>query len=66
MSWWIIWSEEHGGWWRPGKTGYTRQLIAAGRYGEAEAKEIVARANQYCVAGTFNEVAMPDPLQSID
>jgi hypothetical protein len=61
-GWWVIWSEEHRGWWGPNSCGYTRQLSAAGRYNEAQAKEIVARANEYCVAGTFNEVTMPDPM----
>jgi hypothetical protein len=60
----LIWSEEHGAWWKAGRTGYTRALVHAGRYGEAEAIGIVGEANRYCQDGTFNEVAMPDPLGS--
>jgi hypothetical protein len=59
---WLIWSNEHGAWWKPGRNGYTRELAQAGRYGKAEADEIVAQANQYCEPGICNEVAMLDPF----
>jgi hypothetical protein len=62
MKNYVIWSEEHGAWWKGGRTGYTRALVHAGRYGKAEAEAIVANANQYARAGTFLEVAIPDPL----
>jgi hypothetical protein len=58
----VIWSEEHGAWWRPGKTGYTRSLREAGCYSKAEAEAIVESANKYVGAGDFHEVALPDPL----
>jgi hypothetical protein len=41
----LIWSMEHGAWWRPGRVGYTEKLADAGQYSRAEACEIVARAN---------------------
>ena len=58
---WVVWSEEHGGWWRPGRSGYTPSLELAGRYTEAEAVAIEAQANRYLPAGTYHEIAMPDP-----
>jgi hypothetical protein len=61
---WVVWSEEHGGWWKPGRTGYTQSLERAGRYTEAQAKEIEANANRYLPESVaFHEVAMPDPLR---
>ncbi len=59
---WVIWSEEHGSWWAPGKWGYTKSLASAGRYSQAEAQEMCRRANLYCEPGTRNECALPDPL----
>jgi len=59
---WVVWSEEHGAWWRPGHWGYTRSLRQAGRYDRAEAMDIAARGNIACDPPAFNEVAMPDPL----
>lgn len=58
---WVIWSEEHGGWWAPGHLGYTPSLEKAGRYTEAQACAIEERANKYRPAGTYHEIAMPDP-----
>jgi hypothetical protein len=43
----LIWSNEHGRWWAPDRRGYTAIIGEAGRYSEAEAREICARANQY-------------------
>jgi hypothetical protein len=59
---WVIWSEEHGGWWPPrGRWGYTHSLLAAGRYPEESAKRIQDEANRY--TEIIHEVAMPDPLR---
>lgn len=60
----LVWSEEHGGWWRPGSLGYTRSIKEAGRYSFKRAFEIEAQGNQYLDIenGQFNEVAIPDPL----
>jgi hypothetical protein len=33
----LIWSNEHRAWWRPGRAGYTTKLEAAGRYSREEA-----------------------------
>jgi hypothetical protein len=51
----VIWSIEHEAWWRPGWAGYTPVLAEAGRYDQAEADEILARANFVRV----NECAIP-------
>ncbi|MGH3518829.1 MAG: hypothetical protein ACRDQ7_15705 [Haloechinothrix sp.] len=40
----LIWSNQHTGWWRPRHHGYTLMIEEAGRYDKAEAEEIVARA----------------------
>lgn len=40
----LIWSNQKGMWWRPGKRGYTGNLEEAGRYSEPSAKAIVADA----------------------
>jgi len=54
---WVIWSYEHDAWWAPSECGYTRELIVAGVYTEARAKEIEAKANEHCQA--VQEKAMP-------
>lgn len=59
---WVVWSEEHGGWWAPGERGYTHFLRAAGRYSEERAKLIEAKANRYLRGGVVNEIAMRDPM----
>jgi hypothetical protein len=51
----VIWSIEHDAWWRPGWAGYTPVLAEAGRYDQAGADEILARANFVKV----NECAIP-------
>lgn len=37
---WMIWSNEHGAWWRRNSHGYTRKVEEAGLYGYDEAKSI--------------------------
>jgi hypothetical protein len=70
----IIWSEEHQAWWRPGGSGYTRSLLEAGRYSQKDAVSIVTDANKapsparsmtpYVDGlGFFNEVAFKDPFE---
>jgi len=51
----LIWSIEHGGWWRPGGYGYTLNVAEAGRYAFPETLTILARANFVKV----NECAIP-------
>ena len=66
MSSYVIWSEEHGAWWSPGRVGYTRSLLQAGRYSEEAAREIVKEANEYVVAPDFHEIAIVDPLSEVE
>ena len=49
----LIWSEEHGAWWKPGGIGYTRSIKLAGRYSRDRAEAISAEGNR---GGTFCEV----------
>jgi hypothetical protein len=44
---WLIWSHEHGGWWRPFERGYTSDLAYAGRYLHPRAYQICREANAY-------------------
>lgn len=40
----LIWSNEHMAWWRPGSAGYTAHAEAAGRYTHEQALSISANA----------------------
>jgi hypothetical protein len=42
----LIWSYEHGAWWRASHLGYTADLLEAGLYKRNEAREICRRANR--------------------
>ena len=44
---WMIYSNEHKGWWRAARRGYTNSVLNAGEYSEAEAREICADANKH-------------------
>src|SRR3954453_14101791 len=59
---WVVWSEERGRWWGPGRMGYVDQLADAGRYSEAEARVIERNGNFPTTPPDFKEIAMPDPL----
>ena len=48
----LIWSNEHGAWWRPNSAGYTTFLESAGRYPRDRAIEIAARARDGWRPGT--------------
>lgn len=41
----FIWSHEHGQWWRANHSGYTWDILDAGRYSYDQAKEIITKAN---------------------
>jgi hypothetical protein len=44
VSEFLIWSNEHGMWWRDNESGYTQHIDEAGRYDRADAERIVAKA----------------------
>lgn len=65
----LIWSEEHGAWWRPFANGYTHFITEAGRYTKSQADDILVEANKVIHPETgfladrkFNEIAIPDPM----
>lgn len=49
----IIWSEEHRGWWKPNERGYTPKREEAGHY-EFE------RAQEICMSANINERDVPN------
>jgi hypothetical protein len=53
----LIWSNEHGAWWRPNSAGYTTHLVAAGQYSRDEALKI-------CGLGRdgWHKVGAPDEI----
>lgn len=56
---WLVWSNEHGAWWKPYGWGYTRELSEAGRYTKERADLICQQANY----NRINEVAILHPDQ---
>lgn len=43
----LLWSNEHGGWWKAGGWGYTLDHRDAARYGRAQAVSVVYEAGAY-------------------
>lgn len=43
----LIWSNEHGAWWRPQRCGYTPYKSLAGEYSLEEAVQICGDANKH-------------------
>lgn len=41
----LIWSNEHGAWWAPGRMGYVHKLADAGRYTLARARYLSQQAD---------------------
>ena len=73
MTEYVIWSIEHDAWWKPARTGYTRELVEAGIYAEREARAIVQRANLVAFHECMIPVeafglaaAAPDPTPPLD
>lgn len=44
---WLIWSNQHGAWWKPHENGYTKDRNAAGRYDLITAQHHVTMANAF-------------------
>lgn len=49
----LLWSNKHKAWWRPGDWGYTLHINEAAEYSESEAIERVVRSAQ---GGRLDEV----------
>lgn len=61
-DYWIIWSNEHGGFWRTNGWGYTQLVESAGVYGRAQAQRICHDGNHWQPPGaTPNEVMLRAP-----
>jgi hypothetical protein len=61
----LIWSFEHGGWWRPGALGYTEGFAdfeQAARYTLEQAQAICANANLVGI----NEAIVPLDEHTLD
>lgn len=59
---WLIWSNEHNGWWGNNRSGYTQNIDHAGRYTSKEAIQIVMDANKFIPAHKLpHEVLTPAP-----
>lgn len=58
---WLIWSNEHCGWWSLCDFGYTTQIERAQRYTEAEARERCRPEGAAMYENVLNEVAVLAP-----
>lgn len=50
---WLVWSNEHKGWWRRDGNGYSQHVIDAKRFSYQEACAVVHQSNQhrwFCLA----------------
>jgi hypothetical protein len=56
---WLVWSHEHGAWWKPAKWSYTDDPQKAGRYSVQDAQEICAKAAYRWRGGLPPEVMVP-------
>lgn len=68
MRSWLVWSNEHRGWWKAGGWGYTTLTHRAGVFTKEDAEAICAKAN-LVPRDPPNEVMVlaPDPgLARID
>jgi hypothetical protein len=59
----LIWSNEHRGWWKPNHHGYTTRADKAGQFSFEEAKQICDNANRYTRLGQ-NEIMVEAPSRA--
>lgn len=58
----LIWSVEHRGWWKASRHGYTTATHMAGRFSDAESRDICTQANRYLMPHeTPEEIRVPAP-----
>lgn len=60
MMLYLIWSNEHRGWWKPNRHGYTTLTQRAGQFSLEGATEIVTHANRYS-SDNIEEVMVEAP-----
>lgn len=56
---WLVFSHEHSAWWKPARRGYTGLTSQAGRYTEADAREICENAAYRWHRGAGGPKALP-------
>lgn len=57
----LVWSNEHGAWWRSKRNGYTKIRSDAGRYTLLEACKILEAANRHVADDVHpNETMVPE------
>ena len=59
MNTFFIWSNEHKGWWRPGRCGYTENIKEAGQYPLWDAWQICVDASYGSRDGLPEESMVP-------
>ena len=59
----LIWSHERRGWWKPKQSGYTSQVIEAGRYSLEQAEKICADANSGRIEEPFESFVPETPYE---
>jgi len=57
----LIWSNEHRGWWKANRHGYTTRTDKAGQFSFEEAAEIVTNANRYSRTPKIEEFMLEAP-----
>lgn len=62
---WLIWSNEHRGWWKPNHSGYTLYKDLAGIYTFEQACKIVRGANQFINWDVVGDTKAVEPNESM-
>ena len=58
----LVWSNEHRGWWKPTRHGYTTRTDKAGHFSFEAAMDITTNANRHLRPGDDpNEIMLPAP-----
>jgi hypothetical protein len=65
---WLIWSNQHGAWWKANSYGYDNRVVNAGRFSRSEAQKICSDAcyrNDWTIGESNlqspHEVMVPSP-----
>jgi hypothetical protein len=59
----LIWSNEHRGWWKPNRHGYTTRTDKAGQFTFDEAADIIKDANRFRVEEILIAAPHPDQIK---